>query len=342
MSKNYFMTNTENGKMLECISIHDYQRKKVYKAEHTWLSWMQKEAEVKGSPSGSVAPLNADLSNIFYMFPSVEAVMSYLDELSMSDWMKEKYGMKIALLLRGTKVRRRQGNRVSRASYSTISLAPNWGFRKDVVLHEFAHIIVNKLDGYDGGHGRLFAQTHLFLIEHAINSLASNMLRVSYDKLGVKYEGDDRIFVEEKIKKQNSAVNNGIVVVSRRCSYTTNVITHKINRLPIQKVGHKYVPNMDRGWSGYGRDIEWTHDSFYLNGQKTRLNWDMRYGKYAYFSLTNEDGSIQWYKFRMDAEGFSFNPGYSSDYFDYYLFTPAFAKNHTEEELIAMIENLAK
>lgn len=342
MSEKSYIDRGEDGRGHRFVRITDYQRSKVYKAERSWIRQMHEhldatERSSKGSPNAHTISLDANPSSLFYTFPSVGAVMSYLQTLATSDWMVKKYGEKVCNKLRDVKVRCRQGNKASVAYYSSISLAPNWGFRKDVVLHEFSHVIVNHIDGYDGGHGRLFAQTLLLLVDREVSGVASSMLRNAFNKQGVQYTGDDRLFVEQKVKKQESAANNGIAIFTRSLYCETSLVTYTIGRLPLVKVALKYVPTMEEGWGN--RPVYWISDTYFVDGKLTRIHWERYYGKYAYFVLFNEDGSPQWYKFRMSANKFDFRPGGAQNYC---LFTPAFIKSHTEQELKDMVDEFSK
>lgn len=336
MSNRHAMVRNKQGDMITFHLVSDYQRKKLYNAERRWNASMWNEIEskkMKGSSNGCTMSPNADPTSIFYIFPSPEAVKEYLDSLCGQKWMKEEFGTKVANSLLNTTVHRRRGIKTSHATFFSIHLAPNWGFRKDTVLHEFTHVIVNALDEVDGGHGRLFAKTHLTLIKHAVSADASQLLQYMYDNLGVKYSGDDQIFINEKIKKLDKAIVNGLVILS----YNPHKDTFCINRFPIQKIGTSYVPSMELNRYGLGRVTEWNYESYDIDGQKTKLHWEMRWGKYGYFSLTNEDGSIQWYKFRMENNDTSFDPGGLTDR---YMFTPAFAKNYTEDELVVLARTM--
>jgi len=152
--------------------VTDYQRSRIYAAEHTWA--LRLDAARRGARSATVAGSSLLLPQEL-LFGTLAAAQMYADA-----WL-DGWDLPPVVL----RVRRGQAKAHWEAGDPAGIALPvpehgeRWAMREAVLLHELAHHVAAALDG-EVGHGPAFPARLLQLVQQALGEQAAFALRVDY------------------------------------------------------------------------------------------------------------------------------------------------------------------
>lgn len=156
--------------------MRDYQKSKVYAAEHI-LEAMLNNAVESGNPVVEVGGVTVTLPPEA-KFGSIESIQTYVDKVLQMPSVIEHFGQKRTIF-----VRKRKGVKMAHYSAGVIAIPDDqtrWALREMVVLHEIAHAFS------PSGHGPKFVQAELALLRLVMGPEVELALRILFDENGVE------------------------------------------------------------------------------------------------------------------------------------------------------------
>lgn len=153
--------------------MRDYQRQRVYDAEHVLGQFFTRAVE-SDNPVVTVQGITLTLPPEG-RFGSVESIQGYVNRVLTHPAVKAQYPW----VAPNVTVRRRKGTTAAHYSRMGQEIAipdeTNWALRELVVLHEIAHHLA------PGAHGPRYTNTYLGLLEVIMGPEVALVLRILYD-----------------------------------------------------------------------------------------------------------------------------------------------------------------